>query len=160
MMGPRPQCYIPSHKVTGPLVLEKTTFEGFLPYMGETAILFMWPKPCKQTFVPHPTEAPYKIWLWLAQQFWRRSLKMVDGQTTDRPWLYYKLTFEPKGSGELKSNCIFQILPPFCHWPEEILPKVWLYCKHLHVSLTFTVRKNDVTPSNVKKTWSMGRMTS
>ena len=29
-----------------------------------------------------------------------------DGRrrTDDRPWLYYKLTNEPKGSGELKSN--------------------------------------------------------
>ena len=28
---------------------------------------------------------------------------MVDnGQTHDGPWLYYKLTNEPKGSGELK----------------------------------------------------------
>ena len=29
---------------------------------------------------------------------------MVDGQQTDdKPWLYYKLTNEPKDSGELKS---------------------------------------------------------
>ena len=28
---------------------------------------------------------------------------MVDGQRTDNgPWLYYKLTNEPKGSGKLK----------------------------------------------------------
>ena len=27
---------------------------------------------------------------------------MVDGQTDDGPWLYYKLANEPKGSGELK----------------------------------------------------------
>ena len=40
MMGLSPQCYIPSHKVTGPLVLEKI-FEGFLPYMGVVAILVM-----------------------------------------------------------------------------------------------------------------------
>ena len=34
---------------------------------------------------------------------WRRSLKMVDdGRTDDGPLLYYKLTNEPKGSGELK----------------------------------------------------------
>ena len=41
MMGPRPQCYIPSHNVTGPLVLEKKSFEGFLPYTGMAAILVM-----------------------------------------------------------------------------------------------------------------------
>ena len=30
------------------------------------------------------------------------ELKMVDdGRTDDGPWLYYKLTNEPKGSGEL-----------------------------------------------------------
>ena len=35
---------------------------------------------------------------------------MVEGRTTDRkrmddgPWLYYKLTNEPKGSGELKTE--------------------------------------------------------
>ena len=27
---------------------------------------------------------------------------MVDGWTDDGPWLYYKLTNEPKGSDELK----------------------------------------------------------
>ena len=53
---------------------------------------------------PHPTKAPYEIWLRLDQRFWRRrSLKIVDGQRTgDGPWLYYKLTNELKGSGELK----------------------------------------------------------
>ena len=35
----------------------------------------------------------------------RRSLKMVDGQwTDDGACLYYKLTNEPKGSGELKMH--------------------------------------------------------
>ena len=32
-------------------------------------------------------------------------MKMVDdGQMTTEPWLYYKLTYEPKGSGELTSK--------------------------------------------------------
>ena len=47
---------------------------------------------------PHPTEAPYEIWFWQAMRFW--MVKMVD----DGPWLYYKLTNEPKGSGELKKS--------------------------------------------------------
>ena len=51
-MGPRPQSYIPSYNVIGPLVLEKKIFEGFLPYMGMVVILVMWPRPRKQTFVP------------------------------------------------------------------------------------------------------------
>ena len=47
--------------------------------MGMAAILFMWPRPFEQTFVPYPMEAPYKIWLWLATQFLRRRyLKSVD----------------------------------------------------------------------------------
>ena len=34
MMGLRPQCYIPSHKVIGPLVLEKKIFEGLFTIYG------------------------------------------------------------------------------------------------------------------------------
>ena len=33
MMGRSPRCYIPSFVEIGPPVLEKKTFEGFLPYM-------------------------------------------------------------------------------------------------------------------------------
>ena len=57
---------------------------------------------------PYPTEAPHEIWLWLAEWFLPRCLKSVDdGQTDANRWmtdvcLYYKLTHEPKGSGELK----------------------------------------------------------
>ena len=29
---------------------------------------------------------------------------MMDGQTDDGAWLYYKLTNEPKGSDDLKTN--------------------------------------------------------
>ena len=47
--------------------------------MGMSAILVMWPGPFEQTFVPHPKEAPYEIWLWLAKRFLRRiCLKSVD----------------------------------------------------------------------------------
>ena len=41
MMGRSPRCYIPSFVEIGPPVLEKKIFEGFLPYMGMTAILVM-----------------------------------------------------------------------------------------------------------------------
>ena len=75
------------------------------------------PDPANKFSFPHPTEAPYEIRLWLAQQFWRRkSLKMVDGRTdngrrtVDRPWLYYKLTNEPKGSGELIKALLLSLL--------------------------------------------------
>ena len=83
MMGPRPKCYIPSHKVIGPLVLEKI-FEGFFYHIW--AWRSSWPcdpDPANKLSFPYPTEAPHKIWLRLAQRFWRRtSLKMVDGRTT------------------------------------------------------------------------------
>ena len=35
------QCYIPSPKVIGLLVLEQKIFKGFLPYMGVAVILVM-----------------------------------------------------------------------------------------------------------------------
>ena len=38
------------------------------------------PDPANKHLFPYPTGAPYEIWLWLAQWFSRRSLRMVDGQ--------------------------------------------------------------------------------
>ena len=67
--------------------------------------------PNKLSF-PRSMEAPHEIWLRLAQRFWRRrSLKMVDGWTTtdDGACLYYKLTNEPKGSGELLTENQFAL---------------------------------------------------
>ena len=64
---------------------------------------------------PHPTEAPCEIWLWLAQWFLRRSSKSVDdGQmpTDDGACLYYKLTYEPKESGELKLTMSRSMIKP------------------------------------------------
>ena len=63
MMGPRPQCYKPSHKDIGPLALEKKIFEGFLPYMGVVASSSCDPDPANKFSFPDPTEAPYEIWL-------------------------------------------------------------------------------------------------
>ena len=40
--------------------------------------------PNKLSFPQH-MEAPHEIWLWLAQGFWR-SLKMVDGRTTEHAY--------------------------------------------------------------------------
>ena len=83
LLGPRPQCCIPSPKVISPLVLEKS-YEGFFPYMGMVAILVTWPGSFEQTLVPPSNGAPYEIWLWLAQWFQRRRhLKSVDGEWID-----------------------------------------------------------------------------
>ena len=47
--------------------------------MGMVAILVMWPGPLSKHLFPHPIEAPYEIWIWLAQWFLRRRcLKSVD----------------------------------------------------------------------------------
>ena len=67
--------------------------------MGMAAILVMWPGPFEQTFVPHPMETQYEIWIQSAQWFLRRCLKSVDDSQTDRrtteAYLSYKLTNEP-----------------------------------------------------------------
>ena len=53
---------------------------------------------------PHPIKAPYEIWIWLAQWFLGRCLKSVDDVLhTTEAYLSYKLTNEPKASGELKT---------------------------------------------------------
>ena len=104
-MGPRPQCYIPRPKVIGPLVPEEKIFEGFLPYMGMTAILVMWSRCPKQTFVP-PTHGGST---WNLASFGPAALEKIfengeqmmdNGRTTEHA---YKLTNEPNGSGELKN---------------------------------------------------------
>ena len=70
--------------------------------MGMAAILAMW----LGLSFPHPVEAPYEIWLWLAQWFLRRRcLKSVDDgrwRRTTEAYLYYKLTKWTFGPGEAK----------------------------------------------------------
>ena len=52
-------------------------------------------------------EAPHEIWLWLIGQvvlekkIFENGGRMDDRRMDDGPWLYYKLTNEPKGSDEL-----------------------------------------------------------
>ena len=73
-------------------------FLRFLPYMGMEAILLIRHGSFEQTFGPH-MEAPYEIWLQLAQWLQRRRcFKMLtDGvQRTAEACLYFKLTSEPK----------------------------------------------------------------
>ena len=97
-----PQCYIPSHKVIGSLVLEKKIFEGFLPYMDVAAILVMWPRPREQTFVP----PSYWGAIWylaligsavLEKKIFEKC-RRTDRRTTDHGYTISS----PKGSGELK----------------------------------------------------------
>ena len=90
-------------------------------------------------------EAPHEICLRLAQQFWRRSLKMVDGWTDangrwtdDRACLYYKLTSEPKGSGELKIVCCTPTYPLLTPPSQNIF---WQFWKIIFFSTIF-IRKS------------------
>ena len=93
-------------------------FLKFLPYIGLVAILVMLPGAFEQNFVP-----PFhEIWLWLPKRFLRRRcLKSGDDRrrrrTDNRACLYYKLTYEPKGSGELKIEQCYKVtcLSNFCH---------------------------------------------
>ena len=99
---------MPSFVEISPPVLEKKIFEGFFH------IWAWWPSwSCDLDFLythwfPLPICASYKIWLWLAKQFQRRSLKlwtddgrMYDGRTPDHgnP---ISSPCELNGSGELK----------------------------------------------------------
>ena len=61
--------------------------------------IWAWWLPCLcdlnhlyKIWLPHPKDAPHKIWLSLAKRFQRRSLKMVDDVRTPARWVYYKLT--------------------------------------------------------------------
>ena len=102
-MGPSPKCYILSHKVIGPLFLKKKIFEGFLPYMGVAAILVMWPRPRKQTFVPPSHWGSIWNLALIGQAVLEKKIFENGGRRRDDgPRLYYALTNEPKGSGELK----------------------------------------------------------
>ena len=81
--------------------------------MGMVAILVMWPGPFEQTFVPPSHEG--SIWnLTLIGQviseekmFKFRVWKTMDDvrrRTDHEACLYCKLTYEPKGAGELKKT--------------------------------------------------------
>ena len=93
-----------------------TIFQGYRPFgSGEEDFFTIYRRGGHLSHVtclnklsfPHSMEAPYEIWLWVAKQFLRRRcLKSVDddGRRTDNGvYLCYKLTYEPKGSGELKT---------------------------------------------------------
>ena len=108
MMGLSPQCYIPSHKVIGPLVLEKI-FEGFLPYMGVVAISVKWPRPREQTLVlPFHWGSMWNLALIGQAVLEKKMFENGGRRMDDGPRLYYKLDNEPKGSGELKNHITFR----------------------------------------------------
>ena len=48
-----------------------------------------------------------------------------------------------------KSSKNLQILPVFRHYKKKSRQQFWLLYMHLHVLLTFLMRKNNITPSNI-----------
>ena len=116
MMGPRPQCYIPSTRsvalwfwrrrfLKGYIHLghvtqtQRTNFRSPIPLRLHMKFGFDWPSGFGEE----------DLWKWWTD----------NGRTDDGSWLYYKLTNEPKDSGELKchfsrSKCYeqFQLYPP------------------------------------------------
>ena len=123
LLGPSPQCCIPSPKVIGPLVPEKKIFKWFLPYiyiyMGVAAILVMWPRPWTNFRSPIPLRLHMKfgfdwpsgfgeedVWKW-----WTTTDRWTDNGAClyyrlmdNGACLYYKLTHKPNRSGELKTR--------------------------------------------------------
>ena len=68
--------------------------------MGMVAILVMWPEPFKQLSFSHPMETPYEIWLTGQAVSEEKMFKDCWRRWTDNGvCLYYKLTYELKGSG-------------------------------------------------------------
>ena len=73
--------------------------------MGVAASLVMRPRPREQTFVsPAHWGSIWNLAL-IGQAVLEKKVFENGGRRTvdDGPWLYYRLTNEPKGSGELKS---------------------------------------------------------
>ena len=61
-------------------------FEGFYHIWAWRTSWSCDPDAANKLSFPLPKEAPHKIWLCLAKQFWRkRSLSIVDGRRTNGP---------------------------------------------------------------------------
>ena len=103
LLGSCPLCCIPSPSANGPLVPEEKILKCFYHIWAWRLSWSCDLDAANKFSFSRLTEVPYKIWLWSAQWFlWRRRLKSVyDRRTDDGVCLYYKLTYEPKGSDEL-----------------------------------------------------------
>ena len=93
--------------------------------MGIAAILVMWPEPFEQTFVPPSHGGSRWNFTFNGKAVSEEKLFKECGRwrrTIIRACLYYKLTYEPKGSDELKKSTkkLWDGLPVFRkpedHW--------------------------------------------
>ena len=101
-------------------------FFQVLPYMGMAAILVMWPGPFEQTFVPPSQGGSIWILASIGPVVSEKMFENVDIHThirTTEAYLYYKLTNEPKGSGELIKHGIVRVSNPkmILFWESDIL---------------------------------------
>ena len=77
--------------------------------MGVAAILVMWSRPCEQTFFPPSQWDSTWNLASIGQAVLEKIFENGGRRMDDGPWLYYKLTNEPKGSGELKKQNVWYI---------------------------------------------------
>ena len=98
-----------------------------------------------------PKEAPYEIWVKLAQQLQRRScLKMLTNGWTDDGWKVITIAHPEHSSGELKmtkmlavfensrhTNVAFPLGVWFCFRSKEIVTAEWKYTARLYGTLAF-----------------------
>ena len=79
-------------------------FLRFLPCMGMAATLVICPGPFEQTFVPLSHGGSISNFTLIGQAVSEQKMFKECGRrrTENGACLYYKLTYEPKGSGELK----------------------------------------------------------
>ena len=85
----------------------REAFLRFLPYMGMAAILVSDQDHLSKLSFPHPIEAPYEIWLWLAQWFLRRRCLKECGRRRRTMEAYYPISSpkEPSAQVSKKIHC-------------------------------------------------------
>ena len=71
--------------------------------MGMAAILVIWPKPFEQTFVPPSQGGSTWNLASIGPVVSEKKFETHTHTRTTEAYLSYKLTTEPKGSGELKT---------------------------------------------------------
>ena len=68
--------------------------------MGMAAILVMWPGSFDKLSFPHPTDAPYEIWLIDPVVSEEKMFKECGRRRTTEAYISYKLTKWAFGSGD------------------------------------------------------------
>ena len=105
--------------------------------MGVAATLVKWPRPCEQIFVPPSHwDSIWNLALIGPAVLEKKIFENGGRRMTDGPWLYYKLTNEPKGSGELiKWFAVYQPTHHFTHPPPQ--PPTQLFWSFLKKKKSF-----------------------